>query len=122
MRRKWKMRLDHVEKWPNWFRTQSYKVRLFRDDQTAARELKARIDSMFWADEFIDGRLNGVIEDVDETVLVQVREHISADRPVDMVSVFIWPIPFEKGKRRPDKENLWKKVMAEFEDHGLTGD
>ena len=36
------------------------------------RNSKQRIDPMFWADEFVAGRLNGLIQDADETVLVQV--------------------------------------------------
>ena len=47
------------------------------------------------------------------------REHRADKLPAGTVPVVIWPIPFEKGKRQRDKENLWKKVLAEFENHGL---
>lgn len=119
MSRPWLMSLSDVEGWWCWFESKNYTIRLFRDDPAAAEDLKQRVDPMFWADEFVAGRLNGLIQEADETVLVQVREHKADKLPAGTVPVVIWPIPFEKGKRRRDRENLWKKVLSEFENHGL---
>ncbi len=66
------------------------------------RNSKQRIDPMFWADEFVAGRLNGLIQDADETVLSKWCEHRADKLPAGTVPVVIWPIPFEKGKRQRD--------------------